>query len=59
MRGAGLVLAGHNHGGQVVLPVLGPVYAPSRYGVRYAGGCFRRGDTMMHVGRGLGGIDPL
>ena len=58
-RDAGLVLAGHNHGGQVVLPVLGPVYSPSRHGVRYAAGCFRRGDTLMHVGRGLGGIHPL
>ena len=25
-----LVLAGHNHGGQVCLPLIGPVYSPSR-----------------------------
>ena len=58
-RGASLVLSGHNHGGQVVLPVLGPVYAPSRFGVRYAAGSYRVGDTLLHVGRGLGGIHPL
>ena len=56
---ADLVLAGHNHGGQVVLPVIGPVYSPSRYGVKYAGGLYRRGDSLMHVGRGLGGIHPV
>lgn len=56
---ANLVLAGHNHGGQVVLPVVGPVYSPSRHGVRYAGGLYRRGETLMHVGRGLGGIHPV
>lgn len=56
---ADLVLAGHNHGGQVVLPAIGPVYSPSRHGVRYAGGLYRRGDTLMHVGRGLGGLHPL
>lgn len=56
---ADLVLAGHNHGGQVVLPVLGPVYSPSRHGVKYAGGLYRRGDTLMHVGRGLGGVHPV
>lgn len=56
---ADIVLAGHNHGGQVVLPVIGPVYSPSRHGVRYAGGLYRRGGTLMHVGRGLGGVHPV
>lgn len=47
-----LMLAGHNHGGQVSLPLLGPVLAPSRSGVRYAAGVFRAGQTVMHVSRG-------
>lgn len=47
-----LVLAGHNHGGQICFPLLGPTVAPSIQGVRYAGGAFRRGQTVMHVGRG-------
>ncbi len=55
-----LVLAGHVHGGQIRLPVLGPVVAPSRYGVKYAtAGVYRRGNTVMHVSRGLSGKCPL
>lgn len=54
-----LVLAGHNHGGQVQLPVIGPVYSPSRYGVKYAGGTFAQGKTLLHVSRGLAGRHPL
>jgi pilus assembly protein CpaF len=33
-----LVLAGHNHGGQVCVPLLGAVLVPSRHGTRYASG---------------------
>ncbi|MCR9198055.1 MAG: metallophosphoesterase [Planctomycetaceae bacterium] len=54
-----LMLCGHNHGGQVVLPVIGPIYSPSCYGVRYAGGAFRYRSLLMHVSRGLGARDPL
>lgn len=54
-----LMLCGHNHGGQVVLPVVGPVYSPSIYGVRYAGGVFEHGDLLMHVSKGVGGKDAL
>ena len=54
-----LILAGHNHGGQVCLPVIGPILAPSLSGVRYAGGTFRRENTVLHVSRGTGGPDAL
>lgn len=54
-----LMLCGHNHGGQVVLPIVGPIYSPSCYGVRYAGGAFRHRSMFMHVSRGLGARDPL
>ncbi len=54
-----LMLAGHNHGGQVRLPLLGPLLAPSRQGTRYASGVFRAGDTVMHVSRGTGSLTPL
>jgi predicted MPP superfamily phosphohydrolase len=50
-----LMLAGHNHGGQICFPLIGPLVSPSRYGTRYAGGVFREGPTLMHVGRGLSG----
>ncbi len=50
-----LILAGHNHGGQIALPIVGPIVAPSKYGVRYAGGTFEIGDALMRVSRGLSG----
>lgn len=58
-RGVDLTLAGHTHGGQVCFPLLGPLLCPSWHGVRYASGTFRRGDTVMHVGRGTGSLFPL
>lgn len=54
-----LMLAGHNHGGQITLPVIGPVYSPSQFGVRYAGGTFQHQGLLMHVSRGTGSKDPL
>lgn len=54
-----LMLAGHNHGGQVRLPGVGPVLAPSLNGVRYAAGVFRRGGTVMHVSRGTSALTPV
>jgi predicted MPP superfamily phosphohydrolase len=54
-----LILAGHNHGGQIQLPILGPILAPSLSGVRYACGTFRRGTTVLHVSRGTGGLTPF
>ena len=54
-----LMLSGHNHGGQVVLPVIGPVYSPSLTGCKYASGSFWEAPTFMHVSRGLSGRHPL
>lgn len=54
-----LMLAGHNHGGQVCLPLIGPVYSPSRYGCRFAAGAFYRDPTLLVVTRGLSGRHPL
>ena len=54
-----LALAGHTHGGQVRLPILGAVASPSLYGIRYACGVFCRENTVMHVTRGIGGKIPL
>lgn len=53
-----LALAGHTHGGQVQLPVLGVIGSPSIFGTRYACGVFRRRQTVLHVTRGLGGLTP-
>ncbi|HUT73278.1 MAG TPA: metallophosphoesterase [Armatimonadota bacterium] len=53
-----LVLAGHTHGGQINLPLMGPPVVLSRYGNRYAHGLFREGTTAMFVTRGAGEIFP-
>ena len=54
-----LMLAGHTHGGQGRLPLLGPVLSPSVYGSRFASGQFYRRPTTMHVTRGLSGTRLL
>lgn len=54
-----LMLTGHNHGGQVALPVIGPVFSPSVHGVQFAGGLFYSSPTLLFVSRGLGGRHPL
>jgi len=48
-----LVLAGHTHGGQVVLPIVGAV-AAQKFPV--VAGLARRGRTTMFVSRGIGTI---
>jgi predicted MPP superfamily phosphohydrolase len=54
-----LMLAGHNHGGQIRVPVIGPIISPSRYGVTYASGLFYRPPTLLHVSRGVSGVQNL
>lgn len=50
-----LQLSGHNHGGQIQLPVLGALLVTSRYGRRYVEGFYKRDATLMYISRGLGG----
>jgi len=54
-----LMLAGHLHGGQIRLPLLGAITSPSIHVVRYVGGVFRQGSTVMHVSRGVGSLTPV
>lgn len=51
----GLALAGHAHGGQVRLPILGALYSPNQ-GIfpRYTGGVYEKYHTQMVVSRGIG-----
>lgn len=54
-----LTLSGHTHGGQVVLPWIGPPITSSRYGQRFASG-WVSGPARGYVSRGLGvGIVPI
>jgi predicted MPP superfamily phosphohydrolase len=49
-----LALAGHTHGGQIVIPGFGPPLTLSRLPRRYAGGLHRYSDVPLHVSRGIG-----
>jgi predicted MPP superfamily phosphohydrolase len=49
-----LTLAGHTHGGQVALPILGRPVVPSRYGQRYAYGLVVEGGRALFVSPGIG-----
>lgn len=54
-----LMLSGHNHGGQIRLPLIGPVFMPSRYSRRFDRGFFRRGALTLHVSQGVAGKHPV
>lgn len=49
-----LVIAGHTHGGQVYLPLLGRLVVPSDYGDRYAVGLIEEEGKRMFVSSGVG-----
>jgi predicted MPP superfamily phosphohydrolase len=51
-RGIPLTLAGHIHGGQFYLPVLG--WSAGRLITKYVMGHFQRGDSQLYVSRGIG-----
>jgi len=56
--GVDLMLSGHNHGGQIRLPAVGPVFMPSVYSRRFDRGFFRSGSTSLYVSEGLAGKHP-
>jgi predicted MPP superfamily phosphohydrolase len=51
---ATLTLAGHTHGGQVDLPMLGRRIVPSKFGSRYAAGHIVEGGRHLFVTTGVG-----
>jgi hypothetical protein len=53
-EGIDLYLCGHTHGGQVRLPVIGPLLTSSQLGRQYVMGLYRRGRTHLYVSRGVG-----
>jgi predicted MPP superfamily phosphohydrolase len=55
-----LTISGHTHGGQVRLPLVPPVWAPSEYGARFAYGHIVERGRHMIVSGGLGcSVVPL
>lgn len=49
-----LTLAGHTHGGQVNLPLIGRLIVPSDYGQRYAAGHIEENGKQLFVTTGIG-----
>ena len=49
------MLSGHSHGGQVRLPVLGPMVLPP-LGRKYVAGLFQFGRMQLYVNRGIGTV---
>lgn len=54
-----LMLAGHTHGGQIRLPLMGSIVVPSKFETKYDEGFFRVRNTLLYVGRGLGSVPPV
>ena len=52
-----LQLSGHTHGGQVVMPLYGPIVLP-KYGEKYPSGLYQIGDLQLYTNRGLGTVPP-
>jgi predicted MPP superfamily phosphohydrolase len=52
--GADLVLAGHTHGGQIRLPLVGALHTGTELGRAYSAGLFEFPPARLYVGRGLG-----
>lgn len=53
-HGIPLTLAGHIHGGQLYLPLLG--WSPGRLITKYVMGHFQRGASQLYVSRGIGTV---
>ena len=49
-----LILAGHTHGGQFVIPFAKPVYVTSKYGSEFASGLIKKARNRMIVSTGIG-----
>ena len=53
-----LTLAGHTHGGQVAVNLLGGTYSLVHLAYHYVSGLYRRGHAQLYVNRGIGTIGP-
>lgn len=53
-HGIDLYVCGHTHGGQVRLPIVGPIFTSSQLGRRFVMGLYKIGRTTLYVSRGIG-----
>jgi predicted MPP superfamily phosphohydrolase len=53
-----LMLSGHTHGGQVIVPGLGAPFCPSKFGAKYLGGLVQGPACPVFVSRGVGTTGP-
>lgn len=51
-----LQLSGHSHGGQVRMPLWGPIFLPP-FSQRYSSGLYEVGSMLQYTNRGLGFVD--
>ena len=57
---ADLVLSGHVHGGEIKLPLIGPLFSPDyTFFPKYSEGMYEKKNTKMIVSRGLGFSERL
>ena len=52
--GVDIYLAGHTHGGQICIPLLGPIFTGSKFGRRYLRGFHQVQSTRAYISRGIG-----
>lgn len=52
--GIDLYLCGHTHGGQIRLPIIGPIFSSSHLGNRFIMGRYELGTTTLYTARGVG-----
>jgi predicted MPP superfamily phosphohydrolase len=52
-----LQISGHSHGGQVIVPFVGPIVLP-RHGRKYPIGLYQVGEMIQYTNRGLGMVFP-
>ena len=54
----GLMLSGHTHGGQVVIPGYGAPLVPSAFGQKYLNGLVQAPRCQVYISRGVGTVTP-
>ncbi len=58
-NGIDLMVSGHVHGGGIRVPLIGPIFTPSKYGRRFDLPAFKEKDTLLLLSRGVSGKEPM